>query len=316
MNDTSVNSALYRYGGCIVPFAAVIGTLLILGIIGLLLGDVIVSPKLEKLPGLPDRSGLSHNLNLPDFFELSSRSFLWLFFVFTVWVAASIAIITSFVVVHLSFVDRPERNIAKSILSGCLVSLGIYFWLTDASFISAQDIIQYLKLLAPDIRDLIETTTALALLSFFAITVSTSMLLFPPNDKSDIAPKMQRVDILLYVGAAVLVAWILQSRALYGFGAASLVSQQQLIVDQVAPIISLAVGGVFSIVSGLMYVCSYLWLINRYESLPDGDGDEEDNNDRDNPGHFFRKHWTAVLAAAGPMLPGLIEMLTAFGTSS
>lgn len=70
-------------------------------------------------------------------------------------------------------------------------------------------------------------TTGVAITAYFGILVCTSILLCPPYDEAVIARKMRLLNILLYAGAGLLLIWVMQSRALYSFAAASLITEQQ-----------------------------------------------------------------------------------------
>ena len=82
-----------------------------------------------------------------------------------------------------------------------------------------------------------------------------------------------------------------------------------------APTISLVVGGVASILIGLMYISSYLWLHNLYIKLPEDrqqlTGTKDDVN-KHSPGHIFMSSWVRVIAVIGPMMPGIVDVFTKF----
>jgi len=295
-----------------VPVTTVSAALGILVFLALVMGDLHATKIIfTAVNGFPDK------LDLQRSYELTSVSFWWLFLVYTVWIVAVIVIITGIFVVRQSLVDSTERfrKNALLVLAASMFILAIILYQFDETLISAQDIIQHVQLLATGMRTLMEITTGIAITAFFGIIVSTSILLCPPNDKADITRKMHLLNVLLYAGAVLLLIWIMQSRALYSFAAASLITEQQQKVEQIAPTISLVVGGVASILLGLMYMSSYLWLQNLYRQLS-GNMQKivgtKNDEDKHSPGHIFLSSWTRVLAVMGPMLPGIVEVFTKF----
>lgn len=75
------------------------------------------------------------------------------------------------------------------------------------------------------------------------------------------------------------------------------------------------VGGIASILLGLMYMSSYLWLHNLYKKLPGNmqklPGIKKDE-DKHSPGHILLSSWARVIAVMGPLLPGMVEVFTKF----
>lgn len=295
-----------------VPVAAVSTALGILLFLALILGDVHTTRIIfTEVSGFPDK------LDLQRSYELTSVSFWWLFLVYTVWVIAAIAIITGFMVARQSLMDSTERfrKNALFVLASSMIMMAIILYQIDATLISVQDIIHHVRKLATGMRTLIEMTTGVAITALFGILVCTSILLCPPHDEAVIARKLRLLNILLYTGAILLLIWIMQSRALYSFAAASLITEQQQKVEQIAPTISLVVGGVASILLGLMYMSSYLWLHNLYRKLSGNMqkiAGTKNDEDKHSPGHIFLSSWARVIAVMGPMLPGIVEVFTKF----
>jgi hypothetical protein len=109
----------------------------------------------------------------------------------------------------------------------------------------------------------------------------------------------KNLDLLLYVGAALLVSGILEVRAFYSWGEAYLSPDEGKLCLEAAGRVSPVAGGFFSFVLALIYLPASYVLDRAFEELPRPKSDIEPKDGGNWPSTFFR-----IAAILAPIIAG------------
>lgn len=308
---------LWLYRGSFIPLLAVLVGFAVLKFLDWLLGhSKLPVVYFDVLPGLPV------NLELGDIYSIAAIGLWWMLSVYLFWIVAIISIVLCWFIVHRALEDYSVRGkitgffiLAVTML---IVSISLLqFVLNNGTLVSAQDLIIYINCIADGAKNLAELTNGLAIVAIIVVFVTSSLVLVPARDLTAVNRQIKYLNIVLYTGAILLLAWVLYARILYGFAATLIVADQQKLIDQIAPTLSLVVGAVASIFLILMYLTGFLWLQARHAALCASYAAKTEashvNKDRISPKKILLNTWPRIFAFIVPALPGILESFFGFG---
>ena len=308
-------STRFKYKASFIPAVSVLVLLILFSFIKYVFG-VVQLPKVDfdVLIGLP------FVITLEEYRDISVAGVWWLLSTYFFWVVALLALLMCFFVIYrsLSHLGRQTVKLNMTYLVGLLALMGVgIFFLNKyvAPIISAQDLIRHINIISSGAKNLVMLTQGVAIAVIMFLFVTTGYILIPEKNRQDIIRKVKLTNLTLYTGAVVLVAWLLQSRLLYHFSATLLEQEQKLIVQSVAPTVSLAVGALFSIFLFVMYISAIIWLQYRHALIKHGVYKNKNIfeylTDEKGPAKVIYRHFSRVLALMLPLFPGLIEFIAA-----
>jgi len=310
MMSLGKNQQIWKFRASLIPSLAVVCALLLLYVLSLVLGKP-VNEKFcfEVLPGLPQY------IEDQAYYEIAKAGIWWLLTTYVFWVIAILCIMMCFFVIYRSLIDY-HISIKKFNLQILFVLLPILMVLVGSyalshSVVTAQDVLANITLIAGGSRNLVDLTYTIGLIGIIYVFITSGYILVPIKDDKDVIRRVKLLNLVLYTGSVLIVAWLIQSRFLYYYSATLLIEEHKLLVQSIAPYLSLAIGGVASVLLLLMYLSSFVWLQSRYIQFK-GSGASSTSifdhlNDEKGPSQLILSHWTKIVAVITPVLPGLIE---------
>lgn len=303
---------IWKYRASLIPSFTVLSALLLLYALSLVLGDLVkVKVCCEALPGLPE------SIDILALYEIASAGIWWLLSTYVFWVIAILCIMMCFFVIFRSLIDY-RVSIKKFNIRFLFVLLLVLMALVGSyalknSVVTAQDVMAHITLIASGSRNLVDLTYAIGLIAIIYVFITSGYILVPVKDEKDVIRRVKLLNLVLYTGSILIVVWLMQSRFLYHYSATLLIENHKELVQSIAPYLSLAIGGVASVLLLLMYLSSFVWLQSRYIEF---NGSEawstsifDHLNDEKGPSQLILSHWTRIVAVITPVLPGLVEAL-------
>ena len=308
----NIMHALSKYRPSFIPVVSVLVSILLLVVLGSVLGKIkLRKVEFEIIPGVIER--MDHAV----YHDITHAGLWWLLTTYVLWVVAIIGLLVCFFVVRrsLKYYSRQAIALNLKVLVGLLLFLGAGLFLYNkyvAPVVSAQDLIRHINLVAEGSRQLVDMTQGLSMIVILFIFVAAGYVLVPEKDQKDIIRKVKLMNVTLYVGSAIILVWLLQSRMLYYYSATLLVPEQKALVQSIAPTISLVAGAVASICLFVMYVSAIVWLQARHALIDEGAFEDKSVfdylADEKGPVQLLFRHFSRVLAVIIPVIPGALEM--------
>lgn len=315
MNRRTVLSSLWNYRDCFVPPLAVLAAFGLLVVLGVVVGDFrLAKITFQAIAGFPDKLGDKQ------LFAVVGMGIWWLFSVYLFWLVAIIGSVACLYVVWRSVSDRPPafRRTACGVLAAVvlLVAVLVTYIGYSSTLVSLQNVIGHVKSLSQGLWTLMELTNGLGIVTVVLVVASAGVCLVPARGQDAVMQQLKQLNVLLYVGAAIVVTWVFQSRLLYGFAATGLIKDQRDYVEGITPTVSLVVGAVASIYLILTYLSSSFVLHRRYTNLGgaavSASRAVEEPRQEGSPMTLVFSAWSRAFAFLLPVLPGAFEFFFNF----
>ena len=306
---------LRPYLACFIPALTVLGGFLLLVLLGLIVGEFhITEIKFIAVQGFP-----SH-LKPEDAFKIYSAGIWWMLAVYLFWLVAIIGLIATVLIVKKFLHGKPTKP--KQMLEGVMItifSLMLYILIilvmNKVPLYTAQDMFEGFNRLAVGFTHHINLTNGLGILSIVLLVLSSGMILTPDVEGMTPTRRLKYLNALLFIGAVIMLSWVYYARILYGLVAVSLVQQQSVYVEKMAPTFSLITGAATSIFLVLMYMSAFLWLQYKHVSKSSKKTLATSIIEADktkSPKRAFLGYWKQSILLIGPMIPGIFEFLYHF----
>ncbi len=306
---------LRQYLSCFIPALSVLGGFLILVVLASIIGEFhFTKIDFVSVQGFPS------DMQYKDTFNIAKAGTWWVVAVYLFWLVAIIGSIAAVLIVSqfLHSVPTKEKRMLKSFMFGIIfliMFILILLVMNNTPLYSAQDVFKDFNRLAIGFTRHINLTNGLGILSIVLTVLCSGMILTP--DVKDMTPsrRLKYLNALLLIGAVIMLVWVFYARILYGLVAVSLVQEQSVYMVKLAPTVSLIIGAVTSIYLVLMYMSAFLWLQYKYVSKNTNKtltASIIEEGKKDSPKRSFLAHWKQSFMLAGPMMPGLFEVLYNF----
>ena len=316
MNRSTVLTSLWNYRSCFVPPLAILAGFALLVVLAIVVGKFdLDSVELKAIAEFPRK------LTIPQLQAVVGVGLWWLFSVYLFWLVAIVGSVACLYVVRSTASNKPPafRRAALGVVGAVTVlfvaALTTFVW-TGGTLMSMQNVIAPIGKLAQGLRRLMELTNGLAIVSVVLVVVCAGVSLAPAKSQDAVKHQMEQLNVLLYVSAAIVVAWVFQSRLLYGFAATALIDEQSKYVGGVAPTVSLVVGAVGSIYLILTYLLSVFVLHRRFSNLGGAavkaSRADERPKQEGSPMTLPFPAWSRTIALLVPVLPGTFEFFFNF----
>lgn len=315
MNRQALLVSLWNQRDCFVPPLAVLAAFVLLVVLAVVVGELrLAKIQFQAIAGFPDKLG-NEQLH-----AVVGIGLWWIFSVYLFWLVAIVGSLACLYVVWRSISDKPRafRRAACGVLATVILvaaSLVTYIGHTS-TLVSLQNLIRHVKSLSEGLWTLMELTNGLGIVTIVLVVASAGICLAPAKSSDAVIRQLKQLHVLLYVGAAIVVTWVFQSRLLYGMAATGLIEEQKDYVESIAPTVSLVVGAVASIYLILTYFSSFFVLNRRYLNLGgaivNASRAEERPKEERSPMTFLFSVWSRAFALLIPVLPGAFEFFFNF----